>query len=233
MQQYIHLDARLSLAFDLFDPCDLAADIGTDHAHLPAALLQRGRCQHMILTDISESALANARREILRFRLSDRVTLRTGDGLSPLQEVCKMISVTGMGGRTIRNILLQGREKLHGASLVLSAHTDLSLIREAIRDIGYCPDREEPCFCAGRYYLVIRARPGSWNPTGRELRLGSVLFSSSSDHLLPYLSRQRDVLCEKLRGLSAAGNPDPFLTRQLQEDIAFYEDYIPERMLKP
>ena len=141
MQQYIHLDARLSLAFDLFDPCDLAADIGTDHAHLPAALLQRGRCQHMILTDISESALSNARREILRFRLSDRVTLRTGDGLSPLQEVCKMISVTGMGGRTIRNILLQGREKLHGASLVLSAHTDLSLIREAIRDIGYCPDR--------------------------------------------------------------------------------------------
>jgi tRNA (adenine22-N1)-methyltransferase len=229
----ITLDDRLSLAFDLYDPCELAADIGTDHAHLPAALLQRGRCQHMILTDISESALDNARGEIIRLRLSDRVTFRCGDGFLPLREACGMISVTGMGGRTIRDILLAGQERLQGASLILSAHTDLPLIREAVCRIGYHLDREEPCFCAGRYYLVIRARPGSWNPTGRELRLGSVLFSSSSDHLLPYLSRQRDVLCEKLRGLSAAGNPDLFLTRQLQEDIAFYEDYIPERMLKP
>ena len=43
MQHLIRLDARLSLAYDLYDPCTLAADIGTDHAHLPAALLQRGR----------------------------------------------------------------------------------------------------------------------------------------------------------------------------------------------
>ena len=64
--QHRTLDPRLSLAFDLYDPCELAADIGTDHAHLPAALLQRGRCQHMILTDISESALENARMEMIR-----------------------------------------------------------------------------------------------------------------------------------------------------------------------
>ena len=76
MQQRM-LDPRLSLAFDLYDPCDLAADIGTDHAHLPAALLQRGRCRHMILTDISESALENARMEMIRLRLTDRVSLTT------------------------------------------------------------------------------------------------------------------------------------------------------------
>ena len=39
--QHRTLDPRLSLAFDLYDPCDLAADIGTDHAHLPAALHRR------------------------------------------------------------------------------------------------------------------------------------------------------------------------------------------------
>ena len=102
MARMIQLDARLSLAYDLYDSCELAADIGTDHAHLPAALLQRGRCQHMILTDISESALENARTEIARLRLSDRVSLRLGDGLSPVTEKCGVISVMGMGGRTIR-----------------------------------------------------------------------------------------------------------------------------------
>jgi tRNA (adenine22-N1)-methyltransferase len=137
MQHLIRLDARLSLAYDLYDPCELAADIGTDHAHLPAALLQRGRCRHMILTDLSESALRNARDEMIRLRLTDRVSLRLGDGLAPLEEPCGVISVTGMGGRTVRDILLSGKDQLRGAALILSAHTDLPLIREALNLIGY------------------------------------------------------------------------------------------------
>ena len=222
----ITLDARLSLAFDLYDPCDLAADIGTDHAHLPAALLQRGRCRHMILTDLSESALRNARDEMIRLRLTDRVSLRLGDGLEPLEEPCGVISVTGMGGRTVRDILLSGREKLRGAALILSAHTDLPLIREALNLIGYYPDREEPCFCAGRYYLVLRARPDEKKLSSREIRLGGPLFASASDQLIPYLTRRRDVLSDKLRGLLTAENPDESLIAEVRDDIAFYNEYI-------
>ena len=226
MQHLIRLDARLSLAYDLYDPCELAADIGTDHAHLPAALLQRGRCRHMILTELSESALRNARDEMIRFRLTDRVSLRLGDGLSPLNEQCGVISVTGMGGRTVRDILLSGRAKLQGASLVLSAHTDLPLIREALNLIGYYPDREEPCFCAGRYYLVLRARPDEKKLSSREIRLGGPLFASASDQLIPYLTRRRDVLSDKLRGLLTAENPDESLIAEVRDDIAFYNEYI-------
>ncbi len=222
----IQLDQRLSLACELYDPCELAADIGTDHAHLPAALLQRGRCQHMILTDISESALSNARKEMIRFRLTDRVSLRAGEGLSPLSEACGMISITGMGGRTIHDILLRGRDRLQGASLILSAHTDLPLIRETVSLIGYHLDREEPCFCAGRYYLVLRARPGACSLSPREIRLGSLLFSSSSDQLIPYLARRRDVLQAQLRGLLSAENPDRALISRVQEDLCCYDDFI-------
>ena len=226
MSHMIQLDARLSLAFDLYDPCDLAADIGTDHAHLPAALLQRGRCQHMILTDLSESALKNARETVIRCRLSDRTDLRAGDGLQPLEEACGMISITGMGGRTVHDILLEGAEKLKGASLVLSAHTDLPLIREAVCRIGYHLDREEPCFCAGRYYLVLRARPGACPLTPRELRLGGPLFESQSSQLIPYLTRRREVLQDKLRGLVSADKPEESLIAQVREDIAFYDGMI-------
>ena len=226
MSRMIQLDARLSLAYDLYDPCDLAADIGTDHAHLPAALLQRGRCQHMILTDLSESALKNARETVIRCRLSDRTDLRAGNGLQPLVEACGMISVTGMGGRTVHDILLEGMEKLKGASLVLSAHTDLPLIREAVCRIGYHLDREEPCFCAGRYYLVLRARPGACSLSPRELRLGGPLFESASPQLIPYLTRRREVLQDKLRGLVSADKPEDALIAQVREDIAFYDRFI-------
>ena len=226
MARMIQLDARLSLAYDLYDSCELAADIGTDNAHLPAALLQRGRCQHMILTDLSESALKNARETVIRCRLSDRTDLRAGDGLQPLEEACGMISITGMGGRTVHDILLEGAGKLRGASLVLSAHTDLPLIREAVCRIGYHLDREEPCFCAGRYYLVLRARPGACPLTPRELRLGGPLFESQSSQLIPYLTRRREVLQDKLRGLVSADKPEESLIAQVREDIAFYDGMI-------
>lgn len=228
----VMLDARLSLAYDLYDPCELAADIGTDHAHLPAALLQRGRCQHMILTDLSESALRNARDEMIRLRLTDRVSIRLGDGLSPLREKCGMVSVTGMGGRTVRDILLSGKEKLQGATLVLSAHTDLPLIRDAIHRIGYHTDREEPCFCAGRFYLVLRARPGARSVTSSELRLGGPLFESDSVQLIPYLKRRREVLENSLKGLLSAEVPDSVLIAQIREDIWAYGDFI-EKGINP
>ena len=226
MAHPVTLDPRLSLAFDLYDTCELAADIGTDHARLPAALLQRGRCRRMILTDLSESALANARGEIIRRRLTDRVDFRCGNGLQPLQETCGMISVTGMGGRTIRDILLSGQDRLRGASLLLSAHTDLPLIREAVCRIGYHLEAEEPCFSAGRFYLVLRARPGAAELTPREIRLGGPLFESASDHLIPYHSRRRDVLQEKLKGLLTADESDETLISQIREDLAYYDSCI-------
>ena len=227
--QHRILDPRLSLAFDLYDPCELAADIGTDHAHLPAALLQRGRCQHMILTDISESALENARMEMIRLRLTDRVSLRLGDGLIPVTEKCGVISVMGMGGRTIRDILLSGSSRLRGASLLLSAHTDWHLIRAAVRDIGYHLDREEPCYAAGRYYLVLRARAGSSPMTDQEIRLGGPLFRSESPVLIPFLRRRREVLQEHLRGLLSASVPDESEIRILRKDLALYNDFIGSR----
>ena len=222
----ITLDPRLSLAFDLYDSCELAADIGTDHAHLPAALLERGRCQHMILTDISKSALENAKNEMIRRRLTDRVTLRLGDGLSPISCKCGMISIMGMGGRTIHDILLSGEKHLQGASLLLSVHTDWHLIRMAVQEIGYHLDREDPCFSARRYYLVLRARPGRSTLTNQEIRLGCQLFNSDSPVLTAFVQRRRDILREHLNGIRSAAKPDGSEISILEEDLAFYDRFL-------
>ena len=217
------LDERLSLAFSLYDECGLAADIGTDHAFLPAALLQRGRCRKMILTDLSESALSRARQEMIRRRLTDRVSLRLGDGLAPVKEACEMISVMGMGGRTIATVLREGEDRLRGASLLLSAHTDWPLIRQAVADLGYHVDREEPCFAAGRWYLFLRARPGAEELTPRQVRMGVRLADSGSPLLPGFLARRREVLGERVRGLETASSPDREELRLLREDLAEYD----------
>jgi len=220
------LDERLSMAYSFYVECDLAADIGTDHGFLPAALLASGRCRRMILTDLSASALENARKEMIRRGLLSRVSLRLGDGLAPLSEPCGVISVMGMGGRTIRDILLSGASRLAGASLILSAHTDLPLIRQAVRDVHYTLDREEPVLAGGRYYLVLRARPGDWEADARTLRLGGPLFRSGSPLLRPYLARRREILQERLRGLRSAREPNQELIAETLEDIHYYTQFL-------
>jgi tRNA (adenine22-N1)-methyltransferase len=216
----MQLDSRLSQAFALYEPCSLAADIGTDHAHLPAALLRSGRCARMILTDISPDALKNARDNIARAGLTDRVEFRLGDGLEPLREPCGMVSVLGMGGRTIFRMLTRDPSPLRGAALLLSAHTDLPLVRRAVMEIGYRLVSETPVLDAGRYYLLLKAVPGEEALSPRELRLGKALFRSDSPVLLPYLARRRQVLEAKAAGLRRAADPDARQLAELEEDIA-------------
>ena len=215
----MNLDARLSLAFQLYDPCPLAADIGTDHAHLPIALLRGGRCSRMILTDISPDALENARTNIAKAYLTDRVEFRLGNGLSILDRPCGMVSILGMGGRTIFHMLTEHPKALQGASLLLSAHTDLPLVRRAVMDIGYHLASETPVLDAGRYYLMLKALPGPETMTPQELRLGKRLFDSDSPVLGEYLARRIQVLEAKLAGLRRSAEQNQEMIHDLQSDL--------------
>ncbi len=217
------LSPRLQLAFDLYKACDLAADIGTDHARLPAALLKSGKCGRMILSDISESALSSARRTVESAGLKKSTDLRLGNGLEVLCEACGMISVLGMGGRTIYDILTLGKAHLQGAELLLSAHSNLPYVRRAVSEIGYRILSETPCLDDGRYYLMIHALPGEEGLSAQEIRLGTRLFESSSPLLLPYLRHMREIQEFLLEGLIKSNHADPDAIRSVREDIAYYQ----------
>ena len=198
------LDERLSLAAALYEPCRLGADLGTDHGLLPCHLLQTDVCKRMILSDISEHALSRAKANVYRRHLEERVSFCCADGLSAVSEPCGCISVTGMGGETLSSILLSGQERLQGAVLVLSSHTSLPLVRNAIQRIRYRIAREELCRAAGRYYLVWRCEPGDMTWDEDELCCGKLLWETGNPLLAGYAQHRIRVMEEKLRGLRSA-----------------------------
>lgn len=217
------LDERLSLAADLYVPCELGADIGTDHGQLPCHLLQNNICRRMILADVSPKALSRAEAEVQRQGLQDRAVLVCADGLDALTEPCGCVSAMGMGGETLAGILTRGQHKLHGATLVLSAHTELHLVRQAIRDIGYHITREVLCRAAGRFYVFWQAIPGAEPTTEEEIRYGSLLLKEMTPLLREYITWRIKVIQAKLNGLTSAAVPDIDAIRQAQNDIAFYQ----------
>lgn len=222
------LDARLALAAELYQPCSLGADIGTDHGLLACHLLEQGICEQMYLTDISPKALARAQTEVSRRGLAERARLVCADGLAGLEEPCGCISITGMGGRTIAGILAAGQDRLRGAFLVICAHTEQPEARLALQAVHYRIVREEPCLCNGRAYLLWRAEPGEMTLTPREIRLGREVYASASPMLLPWLEQRLSTLQRRLQGLLLAAFPDREAIRIVREDAAFLESRIEE-----
>ncbi len=222
------LDERLSLAAALYEPCEWGADIGTDHAFLPCHLLRSGKCGHMIAADVSEKALSHARANLTKHRLLDRVEIVLADGLDAVNRRCGCISVMGMGGETMADILRRGQDTLQGAVLVLGAHTELPLVRQAIRDVGYHIVQEKLCRAAGRFYVFWRAEEGTEALSGEDIRYGGLLWQEDRTLLREYAVWRLRVHRDKEQGLLSAGQRDEEAIREVWADIAWYEKKLEE-----
>ena len=220
------LDERLTLAASLYEPCEWGADIGTDHAYLPCHLLRSGVCQHMIAADVSPKALARARENLTRQGLINRAEVILADGLDAVTRPCGCISVMGMGGELMGNILRSGQDKLQGAVLVLGAHTELNLVRQAIMDVGYHIVQERLCKAAGRFYVFWRAEAGAEELSAEDIRYGKLLWQENAALLREYAAWRRRVHQDKERGLLAATAPDAAAIRDVQADIAWYTNKL-------
>ena len=74
-------------------------------------------CSSVVATDNRKGPLMKAERNIEKHRLSDRIELRLGDGLKPIQEdECDAFIIAGMGGVVIAEILKHPLKRQKGRS---------------------------------------------------------------------------------------------------------------------
>ena len=133
----------------------------------------------MCVADLSADSLKKARELLAQCALSGRADFRVGDGLTVLPRPAQAIAILGMGGRTLSDILVNGKECLHDAALILSAHTDMPLVRKTLMDLGYFIDNEAISRTAGRFYVLLRAVPGQEVLNEKKLCLGPRLTESN------------------------------------------------------
>ena len=149
---------RLKYIADLVTPGYIVADIGTDHGYVPLYLLKEGRIPYAIGVDLSRGSLQKARENAVRFRLSEKMDLRPGDGLSPVRPgEAQSIIICGMGGILMRRILEEGRDTALGArELILSPHRNPELIRAFLLENGFCVIRDEQIEDKMKKYQVFK-----------------------------------------------------------------------------
>lgn len=127
------LSKRLATVGAFVQPGARVADIGSDHAYLPANLALNHQISYGVAGEVVRGPFENARHEIQKLGLTDRLVARLADGLAAIEPADRIDTVTiaGMGGPLIRHILEQGPTQLAGVQrLVLEPNVGEATVRE-------------------------------------------------------------------------------------------------------
>ena len=203
------LSNRLYACASLVKSGSTAADVGTDHGHLPIYLLSRGICSHVIAGDLRPKPLQAARDNAAEAGVADHITFCLSDGLC---------SVPLEGGDTIQSILLGTPEIWRpGVQFILQPQAAVAELRGFLSEHGFRIEQE------------IFAQDGAFVYTIMEVFYGDAMLIPPEQRYIPqgvqdrqsplycaYMRRVRNGLEKTIRGLErAAAEPNP-------QRLAFY-----------
>lgn len=207
----MELPRRLAAVAAFVPRGSVPADIGTDHALLPISLVESGTCPKAIATDLNEGPFLAAKRALEQIGLQAKISLRRGNGLTPLQPgEAQVIVIAGMGGSTIRGILAGSKAILDGAGrLILQPMSDAGDLRLWLCASGWKIADETLIEEDGRVYTVIAAEPGrEIDQDPLHLELGPRLLEKKDPLLGGYLERIVAGYRQVLDGLARSSSDE-------------------------
>jgi tRNA (adenine22-N1)-methyltransferase len=116
------------------------ADIGSDHAYLPVALMKGGAITRAVAGEVAQTPFLAAQRSVRESGLQHCISVRRADGLAAIElgDRISAVSICGMGGETIRDILDAGKARLNMRErLILQPNGGERPLRQWLMDNGY------------------------------------------------------------------------------------------------
>ncbi|EZP67238.1 tRNA (adenine-N(1))-methyltransferase [Pseudomonas sp. P7] len=194
------------------------ADIGSDHAYLPVALVRRGVIDAALAGEVATTPFQAAERTVRDNGLEQQITVRLADGLAAIEarDGITAISLCGMGGETIRDILEAGKAHLSGAErLILQPNGGEQPLRLWLMRNGYRIVSEELLHENRFYYEIIvaeRADPVVY--TAEQLFFGPLLMQARSP---VFLAKWQRALRLRQKTLAAFERAQAVPEAKLQE----------------
>ncbi|WP_339416384.1 MULTISPECIES: tRNA (adenine(22)-N(1))-methyltransferase [unclassified Pseudomonas] len=194
------------------------ADIGSDHGYLPVALMRRGLIVAAVAGEVAATPFHAAQRTVRSNGLEQQITVRLADGLAAIEprDGITAISVCGMGGETIRDILENGKSYLSGQErLILQPNGGEQPVRQWLMDNGYSILSEELLWENRFYYeIIVAERAGPVAYSAEQLYFGPLQMQARSPAFLAKWQRMLHQKQKTLASLERARQAVPEETRQ-------------------
>ena len=180
------------------------ADIGSDHAYLPVALMRRGAITAAVAGEVATTPFRAAQRTVRDNGLEQQVAVRLADGLAAVEphDGITAISLCGMGGETIRDILESGKVHLSGQErLILQPNGGEQPLRQWLMDNGYSIVSEE-LLQENRFYyeIIVAERTGPVLYSAEELYFGPLQMQARSP---VFIAKWQRMLRQKHKTLAS------------------------------
>lgn len=194
----MNLSKRLEAVATLVDIGAKVIDVGCDHAYLDIYLTLNNdnKC---IATDINENALAIAKTNIKKYKLSKKIKTILTDGLKDIDiEKKDNIVICGMGTNTILDIL--NTNKLSD-TLIISTNNHIEILREEVIKKGYYIDTEMFIIDKNKPYIIIKFKKGFKNYKKIDYMFGPILKNNKQyrTHLInKYKNINKKISIKKL-----------------------------------
>ena len=205
------------------------ADIGSDHGYLPVALMRRGAISGAVAGEVALTPFRAAQRTVLENDLEVEITVRLACGLTAIEpeDGITAISLCGMGGETIRDILDSGKTHLSGKErLILQPNGGEQPLRQWLMEHNYRIVLEEILQENRFYYEIIvaeHAEPVKYSP--EELYFGPLQMQARTS---VFLAKWQRILREKQKTLSQLARARQTVPEEKVQDITLQARWITE-----
>ncbi|MBS7561864.1 tRNA (adenine(22)-N(1))-methyltransferase TrmK [Pseudomonas sp. RC4D1] len=179
------------------------ADIGSDHGYLPLALISRGAIVAAVAGEVALTPFRSAQRAVRESGMEQQIDVRLANGLAAIEPAdgITAISLCGMGGETIRDILDSGQARLSGEErLILQPNGGEQPLRQWLMEHDYQILAEE-VLRENRfdYEIIVAERLGPVQYSARELYFGPLQMQARSP---AFLAKWQRLLRLKQRTLA-------------------------------
>ena len=189
------------------------ADIGSDHAYLPVALMRRGAIEAAVAGEVALTPFHAAERSVRESDLGQSISVRLADGLAAIEadDAITAISICGMGGERIRDILDSGKARLSGQErLILQPNGGEQPLRQWLMENGYrilCEEvLRENRFA---YEIIVAERSGPVIYSAEELYFGPLQMQARSPAFLAKWQRMLRLKQQTLADFAQAKQAVP------------------------
>lgn len=217
------LSLRLQKAAEFVPQDARLADIGSDHAYLPVALMLQEKISYGIAGEVVVGPYESAKRQVAKNGLEKSIDVRLADGLEAveLNDQVSAITICGMGGVLIRDILQRGKDKnrLSGKErLILQPNVGERQLRQWLVNEHYTITHEAIIEENNKVYEVIVADKLSEAPeySAKELFFGPVLLN---DKNAVFIAKWQHKLEKSEKILASLHQSDQDVAEKIQEVV--------------
>lgn len=215
------LSKRLQKVLDFVDVRDKVADIGADHGYLVIAMRNMG-VETLQVVENKIGPLERAKSNLSDF---DNIVFSLSDGISDLDKNIDTVTICGMGGLNIVEILNNNLDTAKSLKkIIMQANSKCFELREFLFSNGFNILDEEMVEDNGKHYEIIVARYENFqqNISYEQLFFGPILMEKKTKVFIDYYKGLKNNILEILK------NNEQYNLSELQNKLELINKLLEE-----